>query len=171
MVSVVVVLVAAETQDERGHTCTYNCHVSMRTRACLGLRLRSCAGVTPCSHFSSPSRSPSAIAKSRPSAARVANWMRHEGIKELLEKSERRQKRTLDQLIDPDDFRACRSWVGCPCVCWHNHRWHTKEGCLECKQSVPQATWKRQQTVALWKKLRSDDGWGCRVGREVVYNA
>ena len=48
---------------------------------------------------------------------------------------------------------------------------HTKEGCLDYKQSALQTTWKEQQAVALWKKLRSDDSCVGRVGREVVYNA
>ena len=97
--------------------------------------------------------------------------MKRKEVQELFERSEMRQKRTLDKLIDPENFRVCRSWIGCPCVCWHKHRSHTKEGCRECKKSVPQATWKEQQAVALWQKLRTDDSRGGRVGHEAVYNA
>ena len=97
--------------------------------------------------------------------------MKRKADPEVFERSERALKRTLDKLSEYEKVRVCRSWIGCPCVCWHKHRAHTKEGCRECNKSVPQATWKEQQAVAVWQKWRTDDSRDGRVRHDPIYNA
>ena len=63
-----------------------------------------------------------------------------------------KQRRTLDQVINPADCRICRMWVECPGVYWHDHRMHTQEWWLECKQRVLEGSWKNQQALNLRKK-------------------